>query len=71
MTVAEIEVVADGVSQFASAAMDGAAPLFFGEACEPATLDQVEPGGTGRRAVQMAGRMTQQATLEGRAWWVA
>ena len=36
MTVVEFEVVADGVLQFAGAAMDAAAQLFFGEASEPA-----------------------------------
>ena len=43
MTVVEFEVVADGVLQFAGAAMDAAAQLFFGEASEPA-FHQVEPG---------------------------
>jgi len=36
MTVVEFKVVADGVFQFASAAMNATAQLFFGEACEPA-----------------------------------
>ena len=36
MTVVEFEVVADGVLQFAGAAMDAAAQLFIGEASEPA-----------------------------------
>ena len=40
MTVVEFEVVADGVLQFAGAAMDAAAQLFFSEASEPA----VPPG---------------------------
>ena len=35
MAVVEFEVVADGVLQFAGAAMDAAAQLFFGETCEP------------------------------------
>jgi len=51
MTVVEFEVVADGILQFAGAAMDAAAQLFFGEACEPA-LHQVEPRGAGGREVQ-------------------
>jgi len=50
MTVIEFEVVADGVLQFAGAAMDAAAQLFFGEACEPA-FHQVQPRGAGRGEV--------------------
>ncbi len=66
-TVVEFEVLADGVLQFAGAAMDAAAQLFFGEACEPA-FHQVEPRGAGRREVQMEARMTQQPTLDGRGF---
>ena len=51
MTVVEFEVVADGILQFAGAAMDAAVQLFFGEACGPA-LHQVEPRGAGGREVQ-------------------
>jgi hypothetical protein len=58
MTVVVFEVVADGVFQFAGAAMDAAAQLFFGEACEPA-LDQVEPGGAGRRRISSLRSKTQ------------
>ena len=67
MAVVEFEVVADGVFQFAGAAMDAAAQLFFGKASEPA-FDQVEPGGAGRREVQMKARMTQQPALDGRGF---
>ena len=42
MAVVVVEVVADGVLQFAGAAMDAAAPVFFGETRKPA-FDQVEP----------------------------
>ena len=55
MTVVEFEVVADGVLQFAGAAMDAAAQLFFGEASEPA-FHQVEPGRARRREVEMKAR---------------
>jgi hypothetical protein len=67
MTVVEFEVVADGVLQFAGAAMDAAAQLFFGEASEPA-FHQVEPGRARRREVEMKARMTQQPTLDGRGF---
>jgi hypothetical protein len=56
--------MADGVLQFAGAAMDTAAQLFFGEACEPA-FHQVEPRGAGGCEVQMEARMMQQPTLDG------
>ena len=67
MTVVEFEVVADGVLQFAGAAMDAAAQLFFGEASEPA-FHQVEPGRARRREVEMKARMPQQPTLDGRGF---
>src|SRR6266481_7418547 len=67
MTVVEFEVVADGVLQFAGAAMDAAAQLFFGEASEPA-FHQVEPGRAGGREVELKARMTQQPTLDGRGF---
>jgi hypothetical protein len=67
MTVVEFELVADGVFQFAGAAMDAAAQLLFGEACEPA-FHQVEGGGAGRGEVQMEARMTHQPTLDGRGF---
>ena len=70
MTVVEFEVVADGVLQFAGAAMDAAAQLFFGEASEPA-FHQVEPGRAGRREVEMKARMTQQPALDAGVLWVA
>jgi hypothetical protein len=71
MTVVEFEVVADGVLQFAGAAMDAAAQLLFGEAREPA-LGQIEPGSTRRREVEMKARMTQQPTrLIAGVLWVA
>src|ERR1700687_5079182 len=67
MTIVEFEVVADGVRQFAGAAMDAAAQLFFGEASEPA-FHQVEPGRARGREVKMKARMTQQPTLDGRGF---
>jgi hypothetical protein len=67
MAVVEFEVVADRVLQFADTAMDAATQLFFSEACEPA-FDQIEPGGAGRREVQVEAWMTQQPALDGRGF---
>ena len=36
MTVAELEIVADGVLQFTGASVDAAPQLFFGQRREPA-----------------------------------
>ena len=61
MTVVVLEESADGVFQFAGAAVNPAAQLFFGEQREPA-LDQVEPGAAGRGEVQLEARMAQTAS---------
>ena len=45
--------------------MDPAPELFFGQEREEA-LDLVEPGGAGRREVDMPARMAGQPTLNGR-----
>ena len=47
MTVVDLEVAADGVLQFAGAAVRAAAQLFFGQASEPAStrLSQHAPVG--------------------------
>ena len=63
MAVVVVEVSADGVLQFAGAAVDATAQLLFGKQREPA-LDQVEPGAAGGREVQMEARMTQQPALD-------
>src|SRR5580700_2369344 len=65
MTVVVFEVRADGVLQFAGAAVNPAAQLPFGEQRKPA-LDQVEPGAAGRSEVQMEARMAQEPALDGR-----
>src|ERR1035437_4011096 len=65
MTVIVFEESADGVFQFAGAAVNPAAQLLFGEQGEPA-LDQVEPGAAGGSEVQMEARMAQQPALDGR-----
>ena len=44
MAVVERQIAADGVLEFAGAAVGAGPPLFFGQRREPA-LDQVEPGG--------------------------
>ena len=59
VAVIVFEVSADGSAQFAGAAMNAAAQLFFGEQCKPA-LDQVEPGAAGGCEVQMEAGMAQQ-----------
>jgi len=70
VTVVKLKVVADGVFQFACAAMDGAAQLFFGETCDQRStrLSQEAPVSV---EVQMEARMTQQPTLDGRGFVVA
>ena len=67
MTVADLQVAADGVLEFAGAAMDATTQLFFSEASEPA-FHQVEAGRARRREVEMKARMTQQPTLDGRGF---
>ena len=66
MTVADFQVAEDGVLEFAGAAMDATAQLFFSEASEPAF--HLEPGRARRREVEMKARMTQQPTLDGRGF---
>src|SRR5271157_4358901 len=65
MAVVEFEITADGILEFAGAAVGAAAQLFFGQRREPA-LDEVEPGGAGRREVQVEAGMVQQPALDRR-----
>ena len=66
MTVADLQVAADGVLEFAGAAVSAAPQLFFGQRGEPA-LDQVEPGSARRREVQVEAWMTRQSVLDRRS----
>ena len=66
MTVADLQVAADGVLEFAGAAVCAAPKLFFGQRREPA-LHQVEPRSAGRREVQVEAWMTQQPALDRRS----
>src|SRR5208337_1697374 len=65
MAVVELQIAADGVLQFAGAAVGTAPQLFFGQRREPA-LDQVKPGSAGRREVQVEAGMPQQPALDRR-----
>src|SRR5579864_2491071 len=60
-----IEKSSNRVLEFAGAAVNAAAQLPFGKQREPA-FDQVKPGTTGRREMQMEARVPQQPTLNGR-----
>ena len=59
-----IEESSNRVLEFAGAAVNAAAKLPFSKQREPA-FDQVKPGPTGRREVQMEARVPQQPTLNG------
>ena len=69
MTVAVFEVSADGVLQFAGAAVNPAVQLPFGEQRKPA-LDQVEPGAAGGSEVQMKRRWRKSQRLMAGVLWV-
>ena len=59
-----VDVAPNGLLEFLGRAMDSASELPFGQECEEA-LDLVEPGGAGRRKVDMPARMAGQSTLNG------
>ena len=60
-----VEESSNRVLEFAGAAVNASAQLFFSKERKPA-FDQVKPGTTGRREVQMEARVPQQPTLDGR-----
>ena len=66
MTVADLQVAADGVLELAGAAVRAAPKLFLGQRREP-SLDQVEPRSAGRREVQVEAWITQQPALDRRS----
>ena len=63
MPVAMIEAGRDGTFQIGNAAEHAAPDLIFGEVAEE-SLDQIEPGCTGRREVQMEARMLGQLGVD-------
>lgn len=65
MSVVVFEEGSNRVLEFAGAAVNAAAQLLFTKQREPA-FDQVKPGTTGRREMQMEARVAQQPTLNGR-----
>ena len=63
--VVSSEIQADGVLQCTRAAVAAAPDLLLGE-CPKPTFDLVDPGGVGRREVQVEPGMAQQPTLDKR-----
>lgn len=66
MTVVERKEAADGVFEFAGAAVSAAPELLLSQQREPA-LDLVKPGGAGRRKVQVEAWMTRQPAPDRRS----
>ena len=65
MAVTEVEIMANGVLQFAGAAVSAAPQLLFGQGREPA-FDQIEPGSSGRGEVQVKAGVAQQPAFDRR-----
>src|SRR5262245_29099231 len=65
MAVGERDVAADGLLEFARAAVDAPTQLLLGERGEPA-FDEVDPRGPRRREVQMHPRMAGEPAMDGR-----
>src|SRR5262247_1373398 len=65
MLVVSVDIVADGVFEFAGAAEYTASNLFFREQREP-TLHQINPGTSGGSEVQMEARSFEQPPLDRR-----
>jgi ELWxxDGT repeat protein len=62
-----VNVVADGAFEFTGAAVSTATQLSVGQVGEEA-FDLIDPGGTGRREVQMESRATKQPSLDERGF---
>ena len=60
-----VEESSNRILEFAGAAVNASAQLFLSEERKPA-FDQLKPGTTGRREMQMEARVPQQPMLNGR-----